>query len=110
MHRLIAPLVLLLAAWTALPAAAAGTQACRDDAQKLCQGVQPGGGRVVDCLQQHQAELSGACQAALPVMARCGAELRKLCGESGSPQAARSCLREQHGKLSAECRSLAGGR
>ncbi len=36
--------------------------ACHDDAQKLCKGVQPGGGRIVQCLRQHEGELAPACK------------------------------------------------
>jgi hypothetical protein len=28
--------------------------ACAEDAQKLCAGVQPGGGRIVACLREHK--------------------------------------------------------
>ncbi|HEX4385364.1 MAG TPA: cysteine rich repeat-containing protein [Myxococcales bacterium] len=35
--------------------------ACQSDMEKFCQGVQPGEGRVIACLQQHQADLSPAC-------------------------------------------------
>ena len=31
----------------------------------LCAGVQPGGGRIVDCLRAHKAQLSQACYVAL---------------------------------------------
>ena len=40
-------------------------QACRGDAQKLCKGVQPGEGRIVQCLKSHQQDLSQGCAAAL---------------------------------------------
>jgi hypothetical protein len=40
--------------------------ACRADAQKLCADVRPGGGRIIDCLQQQQAQVSAGCAAALP--------------------------------------------
>jgi cysteine rich repeat protein len=36
---------------------------CQGDAQKFCKGVKPGEGRVLDCLKQHQGELSQACGA-----------------------------------------------
>lgn len=36
-------------------------QACRQDAQQFCKGVQPGGGRIVNCLLDHQKDLSDAC-------------------------------------------------
>lgn len=38
-----------------------GAQACKADAEKLCQGVQAGGGRIVRCLMDHQKELSDGC-------------------------------------------------
>jgi Cysteine rich repeat len=104
-------LILAVAALAAAgPLFAAGPQPCRDDAQKHCSGVQRGGGRIVACLQEHQAELTPACQAALPTMARCSEELRKVCGDASSPRALRSCLREKQGQLSAECRAGAQAR
>lgn len=36
--------------------------ACKEDAQKLCKDTQPGGGRIVQCLKQHESELSHACR------------------------------------------------
>ena len=41
-------------------------RACRPDVQRLCRDVQPGGGRIVACLKQHRAELSGECGRLLP--------------------------------------------
>ena len=38
--------------------------ACTADAQKLCAGVQPGGGRIVACLKEHKDELSDQCKQA----------------------------------------------
>jgi hypothetical protein len=40
-------------------------QACKADYKKLCAGVQPGGGRVVACLNSHKDDLTTACQEAL---------------------------------------------
>lgn len=37
-------------------------EACDEDIQKLCKGVQPGGGRIVKCLKQHEGDLSPACK------------------------------------------------
>jgi hypothetical protein len=31
----------------------------------ICAGVQPGGGRIIDCLREHKDQLSDACYAAL---------------------------------------------
>jgi len=38
--------------------------ACAGDAQKLCAGVQPGGGRIVACLKEHKDSLSDRCKQA----------------------------------------------
>jgi hypothetical protein len=41
-------------------------QVCRGDYDRLCAGVQPGGGRVLACLQNHTSQLSAACGQAMP--------------------------------------------
>jgi len=40
-------------------------EACGGDVEKLCQGIRPGGGRMLACLKSHEAELSGPCKAVL---------------------------------------------
>ncbi|WP_428421321.1 cysteine rich repeat-containing protein [Methylibium sp.] len=106
--------MLAAALWlAAAPLAAAdgpGQRACGDDLRRHCGDVRPGGGRAVACLQQHQAELSGSCQAALPVLARCSAEIRSVCGEAAAPRELRACMRQETARLSAECRGAAGAR
>jgi len=39
--------------------------ACKADGHKFCSSVQPGGGRIIECLNTHKSELSAACQDAL---------------------------------------------
>jgi hypothetical protein len=39
--------------------------ACAQDAQKLCANVQPGGGRIIACLKQHQDQVSDSCKQAI---------------------------------------------
>jgi len=36
--------------------------ACDADIKKLCPGVQPGGGRILACLKQHQESVSDNCK------------------------------------------------
>lgn len=40
-------------------------QACKADHAKFCKSTQPGGGRIVECLKSHEAELAPACKSAL---------------------------------------------
>lgn len=37
-------------------------EACKDDAQRLCEGIKPGGGKIVQCLKQHEDELTAECK------------------------------------------------
>jgi hypothetical protein len=51
---------------TASPQISADVQAaCASDVQNLCSGVQPGGGRIIACLKQHQAQVSDRCKQAI---------------------------------------------
>jgi len=40
-------------------------QACETDAKTLCKDTRPGGGRILQCLKQHEGELSPACKEAM---------------------------------------------
>ena len=37
-------------------------QACEDDIHHYCAGVQPGGGRIKECLANHKSQLSFKCK------------------------------------------------
>jgi hypothetical protein len=39
--------------------------ACREDVEQLCAGVQPGGGRIAQCLRDHQDRVSEGCKSAI---------------------------------------------
>ena len=43
----------------------AGRGACLRDIKTICAGVQPGGGRIRNCIKEHRAELSAECKSAL---------------------------------------------
>ena len=36
--------------------------ACKDDMKKICAGIEPGDGRIMQCMKQHEDELSPACK------------------------------------------------
>jgi hypothetical protein len=64
------------------PGSSGPRAACRADVDKLCPGVQPGGGRIIACLQQNEAQVSAACKEALAK-----AREKKAPGAPGSPPA-----------------------
>jgi hypothetical protein len=45
---------------------------CTQDAQRLCSGVQPGGGRILSCLKEHKDQLSSQCRQAAAQASRQG--------------------------------------
>ena len=41
---------------------------CKSDVARLCPGVEPGGGRVLQCLKAHKMEMSVGCAKAMQKM------------------------------------------
>lgn len=74
-----ATVILMFASLCALPAAADDTVSeatssesaigpCRDDLEKLCPDIEPGGGRIIACLRKHRDLVSDECKAKLAAM------------------------------------------
>ncbi len=82
---------------------------CRADAEKLCKGVQPGQGRIVQCLEQHQSELSGGCRAAMDEGRKkhpCAADAERLCqGVQPGEGRIAQCMKQHESELSAACKA-----
>lgn len=38
---------------------------CRSDIERLCKGVEPGGGRIIKCLKANKKEMTVGCAQAL---------------------------------------------
>ncbi|MGB7966789.1 MAG: cysteine rich repeat-containing protein [Methylocella sp.] len=38
---------------------------CMSDIKRLCEGIEPGGGRLIQCLKTHKKEMSVGCAQAL---------------------------------------------
>jgi len=86
---------------------------CADDAAKLCQGMQPGGGAIAKCLKEHSSELSPACKDNMAKMKQkakafreaCKNDARTLCkGERPGGGRIVQCLKQHEGELSADCK------
>jgi len=91
--------------------AAAGP--CATDVQKFCAGVQPGGGRIKDCLRQHEKELSAPCKSNLHEKGQeladawkaCKPDIEKLCKDV-APGGGRvvACLKTHEKEVSPACK------
>jgi len=95
--------------------AAQNARPCADDAAKLCQGVQPGGGRVAKCLKEHSNELSPACKDNMGRMKEkakdfrqaCKDDAQKLCkDEKRGGGRIMQCLKQHEGELSPACKEV----
>jgi hypothetical protein len=96
-----------------LPAFAQG-RACADDVAKFCKGIGRGQGEVMQCLKEHQSELSSQCQARLQAMEKqlkgvsdaCQSDVQRLCKDI-SPGGGRlaQCLKQHESELSSACKS-----
>jgi Golgi apparatus protein 1 len=88
---------------------------CEGDVSRLCQGVQPGDGRVAACLKARESELSQSCQEAfntwrlgrMEFMASCAGDIGRFC--QMVPEGAGriwSCLKARQPELTSDCRDL----
>ena len=84
------------------------TGACLKDAKAQCPGVQPGGGKIRDCLKTHIADLSDDCKAilvkAINVKA-CADDAKKLCaGVEAGGGALEACMKSHVADLTDACK------
>ena len=91
---------------------------CFDDRQKYCSDVKPGAGRIFECLDEHEAELSSACKDHIEKMSQkfqkfvdaCSDDLAQYCPQVKPGQGrGLACLRDNEDKLSTECKSALPG-
>ena len=83
---------------------------CGQDLQRFCNGVQPGEGRLIQCLSSHRSELSSECisrltaRPALGVRMDCGQDLQRFCnGVQPGEGRLIQCLSSHHSELSSAC-------
>jgi Cysteine rich repeat len=95
-----------------LPAFAQG-RACAQDVAKFCQGVKGGQG-IMQCLKEHQTELSSQCQTRVQTMETrrkemsdaCQSDVQRFCTDI-SPGGGRlaQCLKQHESELSSTCKA-----
>jgi hypothetical protein len=105
--------VLCVVLFNGIPANAQAQNPCAEDVAKFCKDVQPGGGRLANCLQAHESELSPVCKAnhdqakakAKEAHEACADDVQKLCKDvkPGEGRIVR-CLKDNSDRLSNECR------
>ena len=102
------------------PAVRAEEGPCKADMEKFCKGVEPGEGRVVKCMKEHEAELSEGCKKVAGKMGEmkekmkdaagaCKADKEKFCKdvEPGEGRIIK-CLKEHEAELSEACKAQKG--
>ena len=88
--------------------------ACDQDLQRFCVGVQPGGGRLVQCLSSHAGDLSASCGSIIArrggkFRAACDQDLQRFCvGVKAGGGRLVECLSSHASELSAACGSRIG--
>ena len=101
--------VLLMAPVGAMAQGMAMRQACGPEIQQHCAGVQPGEGRLRDCVKDHFAAFSEKCKQALlssvAVVRACKPDVQRTCPDiqpgAGHIQA---CMKDHFAEYSDLCR------
>jgi hypothetical protein len=109
---------LLLTTLLAIPVVAlatepAGERPCMEEIEKFCKDVQPGEGGVVQCLRDHDRELSATCRDKVKVVVQrfeeakhiCAKDIEKFCA-GVKPGGGRliKCLKPHIDELTPACR------
>ncbi len=105
--------VLLVMPTAALPAEPAAKKPCADEIEKFCNDVRPGEGRIVQCLRDHDSELSTVCRQKVNAVFQRLEEAKRICANDiakfcagVTPGGGRllKCLKPHVNELAPECR------
>ena len=101
---------LLLLGSPAMAQQRAVAKTCANEVDTLCAGVQPGQGRLRECIMSRQADLSGPCRVAVnraaAIIKACADDRKKLCADV--PQRGsriRECMKSRIGDLGDACKA-----
>ena len=102
---------LFLAAMLLLPPSMASAElagACLKDAKALCPGVEPGGGKIRECIKTHIKDLSDECKGVLVKAVNvkaCADDVKKHCADvSAGEGKLEACLKSHVADLSDACK------
>ena len=113
---------LVMAALLVFPAVASAAEPaeprpCMDELERFCRDVQPGEGRIIKCLQEHDRNLSPVCRDKIQNILKrldeakqaCAPDIEKFCADV-IPGGGRliKCLKPHFGELTPACREKAG--
>ncbi len=93
------------------PAAFAhGKGECKADIEQFCKGVQPGEGRIRECLKQNKDKVSSTCQAHMEKAKErhlaCKSDREKFCKDVQPGEGrVRDCMKSHENELSSQCRA-----
>jgi hypothetical protein len=89
-------------------ASAEMTGACLGDAKSLCAGIQPGGGKIRDCLKSHVKELSDGCQAVVLKVVNakaCAGDVKQFCADTKPGEGrVEACMKAHVADVSDACK------
>ncbi|PLX37719.1 MAG: hypothetical protein C0606_05435 [Hyphomicrobiales bacterium] len=120
---LVAPLALAVSVFASAPASAQGVwEACEADVAKLCEGVEPGNGRILSCIYAHENSISEKCGEEFAdfgdlldavffevatAFATCAPDLEKHCSDvAAGGGRLLTCLHDVQPKLEPECGAI----
>ncbi len=89
-----------------------GKGQCREEIKKYCSGIEPGEGRIKDCIEKNKSSFSQKCQERMEKRkerrGQCKSEVVALCGAPGdkSKEEFRSCMKEKRIQLSEQCQKM----
>jgi hypothetical protein len=116
MNRFVLSMVACLAVLgAASPAPAQDNNPCAADIERFCSNIQPGMGRIADCLKQNEDQLSPECKqqhlsevadALRQTQEACGDDSVQYCGKYLQPpgEGLLNCLKLNATSLSPQCR------
>jgi hypothetical protein len=88
--------------------ASAELGACLNDAKAQCPGVEPGGGKIKECLKMHIKDVSDGCKENLVKavnVAACAPDVKQFCaGTDPGDDRVKACMKQHLAEVSDACK------